>query len=200
MELNVIDGADLSAMAEDRYIHSQASIKIYDKLSKPDPLSLKPITGGRLKGKTDINPQWRYRAMTEMFGLCGIGWKYTIDRQWTEPGANGEVLAFVNISVYVKHDGMWSEAIPGTGGSTLIAKEKESMYNSDEAFKMATTDALSVAMKMLGVASAIYAGQWDGTKYIGQTAPPPAPIEKGTGEYIPTGTTGPGEEDDGFGF
>jgi hypothetical protein len=183
MELNVVDGDDLSAMAEDRYKRSQASIRIYEKLSKPDPASLKAITGGRLKGKTDINPQWRYRAMTETFGLCGIGWKYTIDRQWTEQGANGEVLAFVNISVYVKHDGVWSEPIPGTGGSTLVAKEKESMYNSDEAFKMATTDALSVAMKYLGVASAIYAGQWDGTKYIGGNAP--APVEKGTGEYMP---------------
>lgn len=174
-----MDGDDLSAIAENRYKDSKAAIAIYDKLAKPEAAALKQITGGRLKGKTDINPQWRYKAMTEMFGLCGIGWKYTIDRQWVEPGAAGESMAFVNVSVYIKHGGQWSEAIPGTGGSTLIAKEKEAMYNSDEAFKMATTDALSVALKMLGVASAIYAGQWDGTKYIGQgdqpstTNPPP---------------------------
>lgn len=197
MELNVITGDDLAAMAEDRYIQAQASIRIYDRLAKPDPSALKKIEGGRLKGKTDINPQWRYRSMTETFGLCGIGWKYTIDRQWTEAGANSEVLAFVNVSVFIKHDGIWSDAIPGTGGSTLVAKEKESMYNSDEAFKMATTDALSVALKMLGVASAIYAGQWDGTKYIGQMTPP-IPDTKSEKKYSPTGTAAPGDDDFGF--
>ena len=144
------------------------AIKAYDVLSRPPADALKRITGGRLNGKTDINPQWRYRAMTEQFGLCGLGWKYTIDRQWIEAGDSGERLAFVNVSVYVKDGDKWSEPIPGTGGSMLTAKEKSGLYNSDEAFKMATTDALSVALKFLGVASAIYAGQWDGTKYINE--------------------------------
>ena len=147
------------------------AIKVYDILSRPPADALKRITGGRLNGKTDINPQWRYRAMTEQFGLCGLGWKYTIDRQWIEAGDSGERLAFVNVSVYVKDGDKWSEPIPGTGGSMLTAKEKNGLYNSDEAFKMATTDALSVALKFLGVASAIYAGQWDGTKYINEAAP-----------------------------
>lgn len=140
-------------------------IKTYDKLARPPADALKRISGGRLSGKTDINPQWRYRAMTEVFGLCGIGWKYTIDRQWLEEGSAGEYMAFVNISLYVKSGDTWSEAIPGTGGSMLVAKEKNGLYNSDEAYKMATTDALSVAMKMIGVAADIYAGRWDGSKY-----------------------------------
>jgi hypothetical protein len=46
-----------------------------------------------------------------------------------------------------------------------LHNEKIGPYNSDEAFKMATTDALSVALKMIGVASAIYEGKWDGSKY-----------------------------------
>jgi len=164
------------------------AIDLYEKLSRPDPSALKRISGGRLNGKTDINPQWRYRAMTEAFGLCGIGWKYTIDRQWTEPGDSGEVMAFVNVSLYVKQDDKWSDAIPGNGGSMLTAKEKSGRYNSDEAYKMATTDALSVAMKMLGVASAIYAGQWDGTKYINDKKPfDPDPILDKLEEYSASG-------------
>ena len=155
--------------------------EIYDKLSRPDPDALKKITGGRLSGKTDINPQWRYRAMTEQFGLIGFGWKYIVDRQWTETGYGGEVMAFVNISVYVKVDGEWSEAIPGSGGSMLVAKESKGLYNSDEAYKMATTDALGVALKFLGVASAIYAGQWDGTKYINDRV---AKVAEGDSEEV----------------
>jgi len=147
-----------------------SAIAVYDTLSKPPASALKKITGGRINGKTDIKPQWRYKAMTEAFGLCGIGWKYTIDRQWIESGDAGEIMAFVNVSVYVKNGDAWSDAIPGTGGSMLTTKEKAGLYNSDEAYKMATTDALSVALKFLGVASAIYAGQWDGTKYIGASS------------------------------
>ena len=142
------------------------AMDIYTKLSKPPKEVLKKITGGRLNGKTDINPQWRYKVMTEQFGLCGIGWKYAVERQWTEQGTGGEIVAFVNLSVYIKDGDKWSDPIPGSGGSMLVAKEKSGLYTSDEAFKMATTDALSVALKFLGVASAIYAGQWDGTKYM----------------------------------
>lgn len=52
------------------------------------------------------------------------------------------------------------------GGSKLAIKEKEGVYGSDEGYKMALTDALSVAMKQIGVAADIYAGLWDGSKYI----------------------------------
>lgn len=168
------------------------AIQIYDTLSRPPETALKKISGGRLNGKTDINPQWRYRAMTETFGLCGVGWKYTIDRQWIEQGDAGERMAFVNVSVYVKQGEAWSEPIPGSGGSMLTAKEKAGLYNSDEAYKMATTDALSVALKMLGVASAIYAGQWDGTKYIDgdRKARDPEPLYQRLEEYLASGRLG----------
>jgi hypothetical protein len=142
------------------------NLKVWDSMSKPPATALKQIGGGRLKGKSDINPQWRYKAMTENFGLCGIGWKYTIDRQWIEDGVDGVVMAFVNVSLYIKIENEWSEPIPANGGSELIKKEKEGMYSNDEAFKMAETDALGTAMKKLGVASEIYEGNWDGSKYI----------------------------------
>jgi hypothetical protein len=106
------------------------------------------------------------QIMTEHFGQCGEGWKYTIDRLWTEPGTDGQVCAFALVSVYTKEkDTSWSDPIPGIGGSMLIAKEKAGLYTSDEAFKMAVTDALSVAFKSLGVAAEIYLGNFDGSKY-----------------------------------
>lgn len=142
------------------------NLSIWDKLNKPPKHALKTIQAGRLKGKSDINPQWRYKAMTELFGVCGIGWKYTIDKKWTEQGSDGQIMAFVDISVFIKMNDQWSDPISGNGGSFLIAKEKEGLHCNDEAFKMATTDALGTAMKMLGVASEIYEGNWDGTKYI----------------------------------
>lgn len=52
-----------------------------------------------------------------------------------------------------------------------MAKEKSGMYTSDECYKMALTDALSVACKALGVAADVY-WQADKTKYTRDTEPP----------------------------
>lgn len=140
--------------------------QIWDAVARPPASALKQIRGGRLQGMTDVNPQWRYRAMTEVFGPCGVGWKYEIARTWTEPGTDGQVLAFAEVRLYtIGSDAQWNEPIPGIGGSMLIAKERDGLRANDEAFKMSVTDALSVAMKMLGVAADIYAGLWDGSKY-----------------------------------
>lgn len=144
------------------------NLKIYDSVRKVPDNAKRAISAGRLKGKTDINPMWRIKSLTEAFGPCGIGWKYTITEKRLEPGANGEISAFVDISLFVKVGGEWSDAIPGTGGSAFVAKEKSGMYTSDECFKMALTDAISVACKALGMGADVY---WDAdrTKY---SAPP----------------------------
>lgn len=145
----------------------------YEKVSRPPEGALKTIAGGRLKGMTDIRPQWRIQAMTETYGLCGLGWRYAIDRLWTEDGPNGEKMAFALVTVQIKEGAEWSAPIPGIGGSSLIDREREGLRCDDEGYKMAVTDALGVAFKALGVASAIHMGQWDGTKY--RDNPPPSP-------------------------
>ena len=141
------------------------AISIYESLSRPPKDALKEIWGGKLKGMTDINPQWRYKVMTEKFGLIGVGWKYEVQKLWTEQGAGGEVLAFAQVAVFVKDGENWSDPIEGIGGSKLVALEKGAPVSNDEGYKMAVTDAFSTALKMLGVAADIYAGRWDGSKY-----------------------------------
>lgn len=123
----------------------------------------KSIGGGRLKGMTDINPMWRIKKLTEMFGPCGIGWKYEIEKEWIEKNGD-EQAAFIGINLYIKDDGKWSDAIPGIGGSMFVTKEKNGLYTSDECFKMALTDALSVSCKALGIAADVYFDK-DKSKY-----------------------------------
>ena len=157
------------------------AIEIYKSLSRPPKDALREIQAGKLKGKTDINPQWRYKAMTEKFGLVGIGWKYEVQKLWTEAGAGSEKLAFAQVAVFVKDGDAWSEPIVGIGGSKLVQFEKGAAVSNDEGYKMAVTDAFSTALKMLGVAADIYAGRWDGTKYNDEPATlpqPPAPPKK----------------------
>lgn len=140
------------------------NLELYNRVRDVPKEAVKPITAGRLKGKSDINPMWRIKKLTEEFGMCGFGWRYEILRMWNEEGANGEIASFVHINLFVKHNGEWSEAIQGIGGSSFVSNEKTGKYTSDECYKMALTDAISVACKSLGFAADIYFSN-DSTKY-----------------------------------
>lgn len=146
------------------------NMHIWQLLSTPPSSALTEIKGGRMAGKSDISPQWRYKVMTDVFGPCGVGWKYTIDKIWTEPGVEGQVFCFAQVSVYYKMTEIWSEPLTGIGGNMLIDKERAGLHLNDEGYKMAVTDALGTALKMLGVAAEIYLGNWDGSKYIGESS------------------------------
>lgn len=152
------------------------NLSIYGAVCNVPQEALKPIQGGKLKGKSDINPMWRIKTLTEQFGPCGVGWGYIINRLWTEPGAGGEVAAFADISMWYMLDGKRSELIPGIGGSMLICSEKGNLVTSDECYKMALTDAISVAAKALGVAGNVY-WEKDPTKYNGnESSKPTEPV------------------------
>lgn len=138
------------------------NLGIYEKIKEVPKEARKKITGGRLVGMTDIKPMWRIEKLTELFGPCGIGWKAPITNKEIIDGANGEKIAIVDIDLYYKLNGEWSEPVQGTGGSSFISNEKNGLYTSDECFKMAYTDALSVACKSLGMGADVY---WGDSKY-----------------------------------
>ena len=151
---------------KDKDFMDNPNLSIFNKVRKVPNNALKQINAGRLKGMSDVNPVWHILAMTDTFGVCGVGWKYEITKQWTETYGN-EIKGFCNINMFIKVDGEWSDAIPGTGGASFVAMERNGAYVSDEVYKMALTDALSVAMKSIGVAADIYfsKGADLGTKY-----------------------------------
>lgn len=162
---------------------SMNNMEIFDLVKDVPSYAKKSIQDGRLKGKTDISPMWRIQALTEVFGPCGFGWKYEIVSQRMEPGADGVIKAFVDINLYVKWGDKWSEPIPGIGGNDFVAKETRGLYTSDECYKKALSDAISVAAKALGFGASVYMGSED-SKYTRQPqevpaparqAPPPAP-------------------------
>lgn len=163
------------------------NMTIYDACRSVPESAKKAITAGRLKGKTDINPMWRIKRLTEQFGPCGIGWYYKPVRKWLETHGD-ETAAFVDIELYVKIGGEWSMPIAGTGGSMFAERQKDGVYVSDECYKMASTDAISVACKQLGIGADVY---WDAdrTKYDDPKAPTTmqqaeAPVDKQRAELI----------------
>lgn len=147
----------------------EENLKIYNLIKSVPAEAQKKITGGRLSGMTDIKPMWRIEKLTEVFGPCGLGWYTTTTKKEIIDGANDEKIAVVDINLFVNYkkplnlgNDLWSKPLEGTGGSSFIAKEKNGLYTSDECFKMAYTDALSVACKSLGMGAEIY---WGDSKY-----------------------------------
>lgn len=139
-------------------------MEIYDRVRSVPDEAKKSISAGRLKGMTDINPMWRIKKLTEEFGPCGIGWWTKVTDRWTDT-VGDETCAFVDLELYIKVGDEWSKPITGSGGSKLATKERSGVYVSDECYKMAETDALSVACKKLGIGADVYFSA-DRTKYI----------------------------------
>jgi hypothetical protein len=136
----------------------------YDKLRMPPKEALRTIDVGKLKGKSDINPQWKIEALTDVFGLCGVGWRFMIENEETYDCESGEVLLYMKVALQVKDGDKWSEPVYGYGGDFIIQKNKNGLVPNDEAYKMCLTDALGNAMKCVGVAADVFRGIYD-TKY-----------------------------------
>lgn len=140
------------------------NLELYEKVREVPQEAQKTIGGGRLKGFTDINPMWRIQKLTECFGPCGLGWYIDVKDKWIDRADNGEAIASVMIELYIKDELEWSMPIIGVGGSRFVSNEKNGPSVSDECFKMALTDAISVACKNLGFGADIYWSQGR-TKY-----------------------------------
>lgn len=162
------------------------NLRLWEAFRAVPETAKKRIQGGHLNGKTDINPVWRMKVLTETFGPIGFGWNVTEVERWTNECA-GEVGAFVKVELRVRVGDAWSEPIEGTGGSKLCGKGRGEGIN-DEAWKMATTDAISVACKSLGIAADVYFEKdaYYGTKYEAATAP----SSSRTGNYTTGGSYG----------
>ena len=140
------------------------NLSIYEQGRSVPQEAQKEFNNGRFSG-TDINPMWRIKKLTELFGPAGIGWYYEVVSERAEEHGD-VVIAVVDLNLYVKWQGEWSKPIYGTGGNVLLRKGQ----TSDEGYKMALTDALSVACKALGIGADIYYAK-DRTKYTAAQEP-----------------------------
>lgn len=152
------------------------NLDIYEAGRAVPPEAQKSFNNGRFSG-TDINPMWRIKKLTELFGACGVGWYYDIISERAEEHG-GVTIAVVDLNLYINVDGEWSKPVYGTGGNTIVTAKGAV---SDEGYKMALTDALSVACKALGIGADVYFSK-DKTKYTAkppklpkQETPPPPP-------------------------
>ena len=147
------------------------NMEIYEKYRKVPEEALKDFDNGSFKG-TDINSMWRIKCLTEQFGVVGHGWTVKVLRVWTEKCEyTNEIFAFAEIEMQVCINGEWGKPFTATGGNKFCQyiKSKDYYKGSDEAFKMAITDAFGVACKYLGIGADVYFAN-DKSKYTENTA------------------------------
>jgi hypothetical protein len=137
--------------------------KLWDILGRTDPKHTKPFTrGGGFKG-TALKPMWSYRRMTEEFGPCGTGWGVNEPSFQVVPGIDGEMLVYCTASIWY---GDRSNVCFGVGGDKVVNKFSSGLKSDDEAFKKAFTDAVTNALKLIGVGADIHMGMFDDSKYV----------------------------------
>lgn len=144
---------------------SAANLELWNVLSKTDPTYTKNFqrTGG-FKG-TAQNPTYAIKKMTERFGSCGKGWGIGKPEFTMHDAGDAGVLVYATVMLWYMDDGVRCETY-GVGGDTVVSKTKHGLSADDEAFKKATTDALTNAMKTLGMAADIHMGMYDDSKYV----------------------------------
>ncbi len=136
------------------------NMRYYEQVRSVPQDALKSFSNGRFTG-TDINPMWRIKKLTELFGPAGIGWYTEVLRQEVVPVDEGNLMVFVDINLYVREGDEWSKPIFGTGGNTLKLKGR----GDDEGYKKAYTDALSIACKALGIGADVWYSNDTTSKY-----------------------------------
>lgn len=150
--------------------------KIWDLLGRTDPKHTQQFKrGGGFKG-TAIKPIWSFRRMTEEFGPCGIGWGVGQPSFQVVPGVNQETLVYCTVAVWYRHGDEPSQQVYGVGGDKIVSHVRaneqynrpERWENDDEAFKKAFTDAITNALKLIGVGADVHMGRFEDSKYVNE--------------------------------
>jgi hypothetical protein len=141
--------------------------KLWDNLGRTDPAHTKQFKRGGGFSGTAIKPMWSYRRMTEEFGPCGLGWGVGEPAFQVVPGPEGEVLVYCTASVwYTYAPGERQRTVYGVGGDKVVNKFSSGLKSDDEAFKKAFTDAVTNALKLIGVGADVHMGMFDDNKYV----------------------------------
>lgn len=152
-----------------------SNMRIWDALSKTDPKHTKPFKrAGGFQG-TAIKPIWLTKRLTEQFGPAGTGWGMS-KPEFQVVAAADEILVFCTVSLWYKTAEATAPladatcaTVYGVGGDKVLTKRQSGPFTNDEAFKASYTDALSNAMKQIGMGADIHMGLFEDEKYVRET-------------------------------
>lgn len=140
---------------------------IWEQLGKTDPSHTKTFKRAGGFSGTAIKPIYTTQKMTEVFGPAGEGWGMGEPTFQTVNGSDGQVAVYCTVSMW---HGKRDNVVYGVGGDMVVVKQSSGLRTDDEAFKKAFTDAMSNAMKHLGMSADVHMGLFDDSKYVQEVA------------------------------
>lgn len=144
------------------------NLRIWDAVSKTDPKHTKGFKrAGGFQG-TAIKPIWLTKRLTEQFGPAGSGWGMT-KPEFQVVTAGDEILVYCTVGLWYTDGAVADNMVYGVGGDKVQGKNKYGPFTNDEAFKASYTDALSNAMKQIGMGADIHMGLFEDEKYVRET-------------------------------
>lgn len=146
---------------------AEENLKVWDTLAKTDPKHTTRFqrTGG-FKG-TAVKPIYTIHKMTEVYGPVGEGWGMSAPWFETVTASNGEVLVFCTVGLWIKDPNGIDGRFFGVGGDRVVVAGRDgNLRTNDEAYKMAYTDAVTNALKYLGMSADVHMGLFDDSKYV----------------------------------
>lgn len=127
-----------------------SNLDLWNKLCTTPPEVTSPYTSVNGVELTAVDPIYRAKKMTEVFGPAGMGWGWEVVREWDmECGGYRYVYAKVQVW-YLDSDSTLRYVGPQIGGSPCT--------DPAEAFKSAVTDGIGKCLSMLGLAADVYSG------------------------------------------
>lgn len=136
--------------------------KLWDALARTDPAQTKGFKRSGGFAGTAVKPIYCDQRMTEHFGPCGEKWGID-EPNFQVVQAGEETMVYCWVSIWIKEP---THKIFGVGGDKVVMKTTNGLKTSDEAFKMAFTDAVGNAYKRLGMSADIHMGLFDDSKYV----------------------------------
>jgi len=136
------------------YIVTDAQRKMSMDLAEPFPDEAYEQDDSRGFPLTGIQGYFIIERLTEVFGPCGLGWKFTHRKVLVETTG----LVVVIVSLRYRHGGQWSEPIEMPGSQRVVKGRW------GDAYKGAITDGLKKCTSMLGVGKQVYKGLRKGKK------------------------------------
>lgn len=132
---------------------------IWNAVCKTDPAHTKKVN--QRGGFTAIDAQYQVQEATKLFGPVGTGWGYDCDQSTVE--VSGVALAVTDLTLWYMEDGTPRNFGPIRACNQLVSDKGRV---DEDAWKKATTDALTKALSHLGFNADVFLGRFDDNRYV----------------------------------
>lgn len=139
----------------------EENLETWNALAETDPAHTKVVSFGRQF--TAIDPMYQVMRFTEHFGEIGKYWSWSAVNSHIELDEN-TIMAYSDVTLHAEANGMWG---PFRGAALLKTKTSAGKIKIDhDAWKKATTDALTKLMSHTGLSADVFMGKFDDNKYV----------------------------------